>query len=129
MCIFYTGSLPKSVSLQKLTVLKISCALVLLWSSYMQFKTNVILANLRKNKQGNVTSYDHKISHDGLFKYISGPLQLTEILVYIMLSAILWQASTFHYITLWVLSNQVRKSLYFFILKFTNIKIILHTNL
>lgn len=74
----------------------------------MQLKTNFILAKLRKNTHGDVVSLEYKIPYDGLFKYIAAPLQLQEILIYLMLSVNLWQASTYHYITVWVVSNQVR---------------------
>ncbi|XP_011060107.1 PREDICTED: polyprenol reductase [Acromyrmex echinatior] len=93
--------------LHKITTVKLVCAFICLWASYEQLKTNFILARLRKNSHGDIVSLEHKISLDGLFKYIAGPLQLWEIIIYLMLSVILWQASTFHYITFWVISNQV----------------------
>lgn len=96
-----------SVILYKLTTIELICMLICLWSSCMQLKSNFILARLRKNQYGNVVSKEHKIPFGGLFKYISNPLQLTEIIIYTMLSVILWQASTFHYITIWVITNQV----------------------
>lgn len=96
-------------SLPKLTVIPIIYAIIFLWSSYMQFKTNLILAKLRKNEHGDVVSYKYSVPVDGLFKYISAPLQFTEILIYLMLSGILWQACTYHYVTIWVISNQVLK--------------------
>ncbi|XP_011176075.2 polyprenol reductase [Solenopsis invicta] len=95
------------VFLHKITPIKLVCALICLWSSYMQLKTNFILAKLRKNTHGDIVSLEHKIPSDGLFKYIAGPLQLCEILIYLMLSVILWRASTYHYVTLWVIVNQV----------------------
>lgn len=73
----------------------------------MQLESNFILARLRKNQYGDVVTKEHKIPIGGLFNYISNPLQLTEILMYLMLSGILWQASTFHYVTLFVIINQV----------------------
>ncbi|XP_011698341.1 PREDICTED: polyprenol reductase-like [Wasmannia auropunctata] len=96
-----------NVSLHKITTVKLVCAFICLWSSYMQLKTNFILAKLRKNTHGDVVSLEYKIPSGGLFKYIAGPLQLCEILIYLMLSMILWQASTYHFVTLWVISNQV----------------------
>lgn len=78
----------------------------------MQLKTNFILANLRKNMHGDIVSFKHKIPFDGLFKYIAAPLQLQEILIYLMLSMILWRASTFHIVTIWVVVNQVRNRNY-----------------
>lgn len=70
-------------------------------------KSNFILRKLRKNKDGKINSTIYKIPHDGLFEYVSGALQITEIIIYITLSIILWQSSTFHYVTIWVLCNQI----------------------
>ncbi|XP_014471205.1 PREDICTED: polyprenol reductase-like [Dinoponera quadriceps] len=72
----------------------------------MQLHSNFILAKLRKNKDGAVVSYSHNVPFHGLFEYISNPLQFTEILMYFMLSLILWRASTYHYVTFWVAVNQ-----------------------
>ncbi|XP_067212358.1 polyprenol reductase isoform X2 [Linepithema humile] len=96
-----------NLSLSKLTVITIIYVTIFLWSSYMQLKTNIILAKLRKNKHGDIVSHKYRIPVDGLFKYTSAPLQFTEIFVYLMLSGILWQASTYHYVTIWVITNQV----------------------
>ncbi|KAL2716310.1 polyprenol reductase-like [Vespula squamosa] len=90
----------------KLTFLQIFCVIIFLLSSLVQLQSNVILANLRKSN--NKVVFDgYKVPHGGLFKYLSTPLQFTEILVYLMLSVILWQSNTFHYITFWVVINQV----------------------
>ncbi|KAK2588228.1 hypothetical protein KPH14_004261 [Odynerus spinipes] len=98
------------IVLHKLTLLHKACAIIFLWSTFQQLKSNFILSSLRKcgNK---VVSEDYKVPHGGLFDYVSGPLQLTEILVYLMLSVILWQSSTFHYVTIWVVINQVNCAL------------------
>lgn len=96
-----------SLLLYKLTITELICTLICLWSSYVQLKSNFILAGLRKNEDGEIVTKEHKIPFGGLFKYITNPLQFTEIIIYIMLSVILWQASTFHYITIWVITNQV----------------------
>lgn len=85
----------------------IICGLIFLWASYEQLKSNIILANLRKNDVGKVITKSYKIPHGRLFDYISAPLQFTEIIMYLMLTIILWKTSTFHYIFIWVLANQV----------------------
>lgn len=95
------------IDLPKLTIVQLMCAIIFLCSTYMQLESNFILAKLRKNQHGDVVTKEHKIPFDGLFKYISNPLQFTEIIVYIMLSGILWQTSIFHYVTLFVIINQV----------------------
>lgn len=96
----------KSIDWHSLTFLQIVCANILLLSSWVQLQSNFILVNLRKSN--NKVVFDgYKIPHGGLFEYLSSPLQLTEILIYLSLSVILWQGSTFHYCTLWVIINQV----------------------
>ncbi|KYN19981.1 PREDICTED: polyprenol reductase [Trachymyrmex cornetzi] len=93
--------------LHKVTIVKLICASICLLASYEQLKTNFILAKLRKNSHGDVVSLEHKIPFNRLFKYIAGPLQLCEVIIYLMFSVILWRASTFHYVTFWVASNQM----------------------
>lgn len=93
--------------MHKLTTIELICTFIFLWSTYMQLRRNFILAGLRKNQHGDVVTKEHKIPVGELFNYISNPLQLTEILLYLMLSVILWQASTFHCVTIWVIINQV----------------------
>ncbi|XP_047346667.1 polyprenol reductase-like [Vespa velutina] len=90
----------------KLTLLQIVCAIIFLLSSLVQLQTNFILASLRKSNN-KVVFNGYKVPHGGLFKYLSAPLEFTEILIYLMLSVILWQSNTFHYITLWVVLNQI----------------------
>ncbi|KAL2739779.1 polyprenol reductase-like [Vespula maculifrons] len=92
----------------KLTLLQIVCANIFLLSSLIQLQSNFILANLRKSENNKVVFDGYKVPHGGLFEYLSAPLQFTEILMYLMLSIILWQSNTFHYITFWVVINQVQ---------------------
>jgi len=96
--------------------MKLTCALIFLLSTYLQYRANVIFAGLRKNQYGDIVTKEHKIPFGELFNYISNPLQLTEIFVYLTLSVILWQASTFHYITIFVVVNQVQNNFLFFVL-------------
>ncbi|XP_011629694.1 polyprenol reductase-like [Pogonomyrmex barbatus] len=105
-------------SLRKLTSMQLMCIFIFLWSTYTQLRMNFILARLRKNQYGDIVTKDHKIPFGELFNYITNPLQFTEILVYVTMSGILWQASTFHYITFFVIMNQVcngfiKSSIYF----------------
>ncbi|KOC69258.1 putative polyprenol reductase [Habropoda laboriosa] len=94
-------------SWERITYLQLICAIIFILSSYAQLKTNFILSNLRKNKDGKINSSVYKIPHGGAFEYVSGALQITEIIIYVTLSIILWQSSTFHYVTIWVIVNQV----------------------
>ncbi|XP_001603226.2 polyprenol reductase [Nasonia vitripennis] len=91
----------------RLSMLDWACALIFLVSTYLQYRSNIILSNLRKDKKGVVVTKKHKVPHGGLFNYVTAPLQLTEIILYLCLSAILRSASTFHFVTLWVLINQM----------------------
>ncbi|XP_043266907.1 polyprenol reductase [Venturia canescens] len=103
------GFAPGSTSVlrwDRLTNLQYVCAFVFLLASYEQLKTNHILANLRKDKAGNVVTKSHKIPRGRLFEFISAPLQFTEIIMYTMLAIILWRSSTYHYVYAWVLANQ-----------------------
>jgi 3-oxo-5-alpha-steroid 4-dehydrogenase 3 len=96
-----------------LNFIEYMCAVILLISTYMQYRTNIILANLRKDRKGVVVSTNYKIPQGELFNWISGPLQLTEIIIYTCLSIILRNASTFHFVTFWVIMNQVEISLFY----------------
>ncbi|XP_011502079.1 PREDICTED: polyprenol reductase [Ceratosolen solmsi marchali] len=95
------------VNWTRLSLTEYTCATVLLISTYMQYRTNIILANLRKDKKGIVVTTNYKMPEGELFNLISGPLQLTEIIIYICLSIILRKAYTFHYVSFWVIMNQV----------------------
>lgn len=103
----FVRSSQASFSFHKFTTIQFICAFIFLWSTYMQLRSNYILAGLRKNKHGDVVTKEHKIPFGELFNYVSSPLQLTEILMYLMLSAILWQSTTIHYFTIFVIMNQV----------------------
>lgn len=113
-------------SWNKITYFHLLCLTIFILSTYAQLKSNFILRKLRKNKDGKINSTVYKIPHDGLFEYISGALQITEIIIYITLSIILWQSSTFHYVTIWVLCNQVYhiRIIYLLLFNWNNIIII-----
>lgn len=91
----------------RLSMLDCTCTFIFLASTYLQYRSNIILSNLRKDKKGVVVTKKYKIPHGELFDYVSAPLQLTEIIMYLCLSVILRSASTFHFVTLWVVVNQV----------------------
>lgn len=75
----------------------------------MQYRSNVILANLRKDKKGNVVTKKYKVPNGELFNFVTAPLQLTEIILYLCLNCILKSASTFYFVTAWVILNQVKQ--------------------
>uniref|UniRef100_U5EHQ2 Polyprenal reductase n=1 Tax=Corethrella appendiculata TaxID=1370023 RepID=U5EHQ2_9DIPT len=82
-----------------------TCLFLYAW--YHQFKSNLILANLRKNKQGNVVTEEHKLPVGGYFEKISSPHMFFEILMYVALYGILCENTSWIWIFIWVLTNQV----------------------
>nr|XP_033332256.1 polyprenol reductase [Megalopta genalis]XP_033332257.1 polyprenol reductase [Megalopta genalis]XP_033332258.1 polyprenol reductase [Megalopta genalis]XP_033332260.1 polyprenol reductase [Megalopta genalis] len=103
---FVEGS-QNNFSWKNITYTHMICACIILLSSYAQFRANCILSGLRKDKTGEITSTAYKIPHGGLFEYVSGALQITEIIIYVLISVIFWQSSTYHYVTIWVIVNQI----------------------
>lgn len=73
----------------------------------MQYRSNIILSNLRKDKDGVVITKKYKVPHGELFNYITAPLQFTEIILYLCLLIILRNGSMFYYVAVWVVINQV----------------------
>ncbi|XP_076650287.1 polyprenal reductase [Halictus rubicundus] len=94
-------------SWKSITYIHLIFAFIVILSSYAQLRANYILRGLRKDKTGEIISTVYKIPHGGLFEYVSGALQITEIIIYMSLSVILWQSSTYHYVTIWVVINQI----------------------
>lgn len=98
-------------SWERITYFHLICAFVFILSTYTQYRANVILRDLRKNKDGELDSNIYKIPHGGLFEYVSGALQTTEIIIYVILSMILWKCATVHYVTAWVICNQTQTAI------------------
>lgn len=86
-------------------------ALLFIWASYRQYTCAVLLANLRKNKNGVVEHYKHTIPKGDLFEYVSSPHMLCEVILYLSLAIILWGHTTWPFIFVWVLSNQMEIAL------------------
>ncbi|XP_074101920.1 polyprenal reductase [Cotesia typhae] len=95
----------------ELNSIHIIFSICFLLASYEQLRTNFILASLRKNKKGEVVTKSYKIPSGRLFEYVTAPLQLTEIIMYSSLNIILRQSSSFFYIFIWVLANQIETAL------------------
>ncbi|XP_062991796.1 polyprenol reductase isoform X1 [Elgaria multicarinata webbii] len=60
--------------------------LMFIWASLHQHRCHVILANLRKNKSGNVVHLNHSIPFGDWFEMVSGPHYLAELLIYISMA-------------------------------------------
>lgn len=83
------------------------------WSN--QFKSNIILADLRKDGDSKkVISQKYFLPHDGWFKYVSSPHQLCEIMLYLSLTLLLFKNVSWLFVVFWVVSNQVIYIYFFF---------------
>ncbi|XP_049865383.1 polyprenol reductase [Pectinophora gossypiella] len=90
------------------TLISIPCSIIFLWCWYEQYQSNVIFANLRKDKKsGKVVTEDHKIPHGRWFERVSSPHRMLELIMYTIL-VVLIPTRTFFCIYLWVLSNQIQ---------------------
>ncbi|KAM3968208.1 polyprenal reductase [Aphomia sociella] len=93
------------------TVLAIPCSIIFLLSCYEQFRTNIIFANLRKDKKsGKVVTEDHRVPNGRFFNYVSSPHRMCEIIMYTVL-LLLVPTKTFFCIYLWVLGNQIQTAI------------------
>ncbi|CAK1578004.1 unnamed protein product [Parnassius mnemosyne] len=89
-------------------ILCIPCILIFLLASYEQYKSNVILANLRKDKKtGAVVTEEHRVPRGRLFECVSSPHRLCEVILYIVI-AVLIPTKTIIIMCVWVLCNQVQ---------------------
>ncbi|XP_019869054.1 polyprenol reductase isoform X2 [Aethina tumida] len=95
------------VNLLELNGIEILSVIMFLWAWSHQHVCTKILANLRKNKRGDVVTDDHKLPQGDWFKYLSCPHQTAEILMYLSLTIILRHNITWFFVFGWVLSNQV----------------------
>ncbi|CAK1551542.1 unnamed protein product [Leptosia nina] len=91
--------------------LSLPCILAFLWAFYEQYKSNVIFANLRKDRTGKVITESHKIPHGRLFERVSSPHRLCEIIIYTVI-ILLVPTKTYFCIYLWVLCNQIQTAIH-----------------
>lgn len=99
------------INLLKLTVLDCLAIALFLWAWWHQYTTSKILADLRKNKNGEVITNEHKLPFGDWFEYLSSPPQVAEILMYTSITLILYKNTTWWYVYMWVIVNQVECSL------------------
>ncbi|XP_004927986.1 polyprenol reductase [Bombyx mori] len=96
----------------KTTILFVPCTLIFLWCWYEQYQTNIIFAYLRKDKKSNkIVTEDHRVPNGRMFKYVSSPHRMCEIIMYTVL-VFLITTKTFVCIYLWVLSNQIQTGIH-----------------
>lgn len=80
--------------------------------SHHQHKCHIMLANLRKDKAGQVISEQHFVPSGGLFEFVSCPHFLLEILLYLIIILVQEFSSTYwNLIFLLVLSTQTINAL------------------
>lgn len=102
--------------LSSLTISQMICTAIFLLAMFTQFKCSQFLAKLYQVKK---TANDdipyilqfltmvYEISRNDLFVFTTFGIQLTEVLIYIALSGILFKTTTLHYLTIAVTINQV----------------------
>ncbi|XP_018336693.1 polyprenol reductase isoform X2 [Agrilus planipennis] len=99
------------IQLTDLSFFDIIATLLFFWAWFHQYKTTVILGNLRKNERGEVITQKHRLPEGDWFNYVASPHLLAEILMYISLTMILWQNTSWLFISAWVLVNQIQTAL------------------
>ncbi|KAK9881403.1 hypothetical protein WA026_016293 [Henosepilachna vigintioctopunctata] len=95
------------VEVIKIDYLDILVIMVFLCSAWVQYKSAIILSNLRRNSRHAENRDAYKIPEGGLFMFISSPHINTEILIYICLLYYFQNNLTWISIFLLVLANQM----------------------
>ncbi|KOB69442.1 hypothetical protein OBRU01_14499 [Operophtera brumata] len=71
-------------------IFAVPCTLTFLWAWYEQYRSNIIFANLRKDKKsGQVVTEDHGIPRGRMFEYVSSPHRMCEVIIYTTLVLLL----------------------------------------
>ncbi|XP_037927916.1 polyprenol reductase [Teleopsis dalmanni] len=109
---FVRDTLPSQFSYAKITLLQYLCVFIFHFSWTQQYKSNMILVNLRKNPQtGEVSTEKHLLPRGGFFNLISSPHMFFEIVMYAVLLSLLPRCTSWYFIVFWVLSNQTMNAL------------------
>ncbi|XP_054845987.1 polyprenol reductase [Eublepharis macularius] len=81
--------------------------MMFIWASVHQQRCHVILANLRKNKSGEVVNLDHRIPFGDWFEMVSCPHYFAELLIYISMAITFGLNNlTWWLVVIYVLFNQ-----------------------
>ncbi|XP_030022781.2 polyprenol reductase [Manduca sexta] len=95
----------------KTIYLVVPSVLIFMWCWHEQYKTNIIFANMRKDKKtGKVVTEDHSVPRGRLFEYVSSPHRMCEVVMYTILLMLI-PTKTFFCIYLWVLGNQFQTAI------------------
>ncbi|BET01678.1 3-oxo-5-alpha-steroid 4-dehydrogenase [Nesidiocoris tenuis] len=97
--------------LKDLNFIQYAAMTAFLWAWIVQYDCACILANLRKNPKGEIVTVKHKVPQGRMFNLVSCPHLLCEISMYICLNIIVWGNTTFPFILMWVLANQVETAM------------------
>lgn len=100
-----------TLSVDDIGITGIVGSIIFLWACYNQYRSAVVLANLRKDEKGQIVCYEHKIPEGGLFKRLSSPHMFCEMLMYLALLIVLWGNTTWPFVFIWVLCNQCENAL------------------
>lgn len=104
----FTGTLPSPFSLKQISLLQYLCIFIFHFSWTQQYKSNMILVNLRKDaKSGEIKTEKHLLPTGGFFNMISSPHMFFEIVMYVAVLGLMPKSTTWLLIFIWVFSNQV----------------------
>lgn len=81
-----------------------------LFAWYKQFESNMIFINLRKNSSGKVATEKHLLPTGGWFELVSSPHMTSEVLMYILLGVLLFQNTSYKWVIVWVVTNQLNNA-------------------
>ncbi|XP_058980733.1 polyprenol reductase-like [Musca domestica] len=105
---FVKGTLPSSFSLMKITLVQYVGICTFCFSWLQQYKSNMILVNLRKNPNTHkLETEKHLMPTGGFFNLVSSPHMLFEILMYVSMLSVVGKSFTWKLIVMWVSSNQL----------------------
>ncbi|XP_034245855.1 polyprenol reductase [Thrips palmi] len=108
----HTGvsSLVLRLNFSELHLYHLIAVIIFMWAFIHQFRAASILADLRRDKSGQVVSQKYRLPEGDLFQFVSSPHMLCEVIIYLCLMVILWGSTVFPVVTLWVVSNQVENA-------------------
>ncbi|KAK3099428.1 hypothetical protein FSP39_004172 [Pinctada imbricata] len=91
---------------------QVLAVLLFIYASWKQNRLGIILAKLRKDKNGKVEDVKHHIPNGNLFEYCSCPHFFMEILIYAAICTVfLWQHEVLNCVFVFVLVNQTLSGL------------------
>uniref|UniRef100_A0A1B0CBU5 Polyprenal reductase n=1 Tax=Lutzomyia longipalpis TaxID=7200 RepID=A0A1B0CBU5_LUTLO len=97
-----------SLSMDQLTLRVVLSGGTFLFAWWHQWRSNEILARLRKNQTGQVVTEKHLMPKGGFFDVVSSPHMLFECLMYVSLVPVLSGNTDWLLVTAWVVTNQAQ---------------------